>query len=305
MSLVKQRRRWINGTIAAYVWMLYKKPSLIWLHFNMSVWRKICFWWFCFTQGITWLRLVPSTLVSLPAYSYFFVFMAPAIFIVAFKIAVEKFPIPSEVKNQLQMPVWWLFVTVLYVLFSILSSYRHTEDWVCFLLLLYRLVLSLTVRRCTLACCWAWYSKCSLSSLSCGIWSSLAQIHRPLLWSTRPAKTYDNESFDCVFVIDSLSYLLILRWLCLPSTTTTSLHWALSLSTCWFRSLVHSLRNLSPSCTFCAVVSISSCSCQLWSACSDATLFATFLISLGVTEILRMSSDCLIDWLINLKCLVS
>lgn len=109
MSLVKQRRRWMNGTIASYIWFLYKKPKLICSYFNISFFKK-CFLWYLFSTQV---------------YGYFFVYLSPAIFIVAFKVAVEKLTIPFSINAGW----WWYYVLGLYIAFSVMSSYKKVKDW--------------------------------------------------------------------------------------------------------------------------------------------------------------------------------
>lgn len=113
MSLVKQRRRWINGTIAAYLWLLFKKPSLIWNSFNISIWRKLLIYFLIFVQ----------------AYQFLFVFISPSIFLILFRTAL----IELNWKETLYSDYWFMILMVLYLLFVWASSYGHARDWMFYI----------------------------------------------------------------------------------------------------------------------------------------------------------------------------
>ena len=108
MSLVKQRRRWINGTIATYLWLLIKKPGLIW-SFNISIWRRLLIYFLVFTQ----------------AYQFLFVFLSPSIFIMLFRTALHY----SNWRTGLASDYWWYIIVGLYVVFSFACSYGYATDW--------------------------------------------------------------------------------------------------------------------------------------------------------------------------------
>jgi len=120
MNLTKQRRRWMNGTVASYIWFLYKKPKLICNHFNISLFKKIMLWYLFIVQ----------------TYCYFFVFLSPAIFIVAFKVAVDKLNLPNDIGASF----YWIIILGLYVAFSIMSSLRLVKDWTLYIALLVGMV---------------------------------------------------------------------------------------------------------------------------------------------------------------------
>jgi cellulose synthase/poly-beta-1,6-N-acetylglucosamine synthase-like glycosyltransferase len=113
MPLVKQRRRWINGTIAAYLWLLFKKPGLIWSSFNVSIWRKLLIYF----------------LIIVQAYQFLFVFVSPAIFLVLFRTALTAL----NWKEQLYSDYWFMILMVLYLLFAWASSYKHAADWMFYI----------------------------------------------------------------------------------------------------------------------------------------------------------------------------
>lgn len=120
MNLAKQRRRWINGTIAAYLWFLFRKPALIWKYFNIFFINKVMLWYLFFVQ----------------AWSFFFVFLSPAIFIVSFEFAISKI---SFAPNLMSAYWWWVLVG-LYVLFVYMSWAKHTADFAMYSGMLFGMV---------------------------------------------------------------------------------------------------------------------------------------------------------------------
>lgn len=107
-SLIKQRRRWVNGTIACYLWLLFKKPGLVW-QFNISVFRKLLIYYLFFIQ----------------AYSYLFTFLSPAVFLIIFRTAVRDL----KWQDSLYSEYWFIIFLILYVLFMYASSERKSAAW--------------------------------------------------------------------------------------------------------------------------------------------------------------------------------
>lgn len=113
MPLIKQRRRWINGTIASYLWLLYKHPLLVAKSFNISLWRRVLLYWLFFVQ----------------TYTFLFVFICPSIFLGLFRVAVRSLSWKASLYSE-----WWFIIFLgLYVLFVWASAHGNATDWMIYI----------------------------------------------------------------------------------------------------------------------------------------------------------------------------